>query len=97
MLRIITDQSEAQAELKRIRDRTHNEHIHSQTATVKEIITTVRKKGNQALFDYTKQFDEQEVNVNNLKVSGSEIDAAYQQISRDLLNSIKKKKKKEII
>lgn len=94
MLRIITDQSEAQAELKRISDRTHNEQIQTQSATVKEIIATVRKHGNQALFDYTLQFDGQVVNTDNLKVSGSEIDAAYQQISRDLLSAIKLAAKK---
>lgn len=89
MLRIITDQSEAQAELKRISNRTHNEQIQIQEETVKEIIKTVRKRGNEALFDYTLQFDGQVVNKDNLKVSGSEIDAAYQQISRDLLNAIR--------
>jgi histidinol dehydrogenase len=89
MLRIIRDQSEARAELKRISDRTHNEQIQSQEATVKQIITTVRKQGNQALFDYTLQFDGQVVNDHNLKVSGSEIDAAYQKISQNLLQAIK--------
>ncbi len=89
MLRIITDQSEAQAELKRISNRTHNEQIKIQEETVKEIIKTVRQRGNEALFDYTLQFDGQVVNQDNLKVSGSEIDAAYQQISRDLLNAIR--------
>ncbi len=89
MLRIITDQSEAQTELKRISDRTHNEQIQTQEATVKDIISTVRKHGNQALFDYTLQFDGQVINGENLKVTGSEIDAAYQKISRDLLQAIK--------
>lgn len=89
MLRIITDQSEAQTELKRISDRTHNEQIQTQEATVKDIISTVRKHGNQALFDYTLQFDGQVINGENLKVNGSEIDAAYQKISRDLLQAIK--------
>ena len=94
MLRIITDQAEAQAELKRISNRTYNEQIKAQEETVKEIIATVRKGGDQALFDYTLQFDGQVIDANNIKVSGSEIDAAYQQISRDLLQAIKLAAKK---
>ena len=89
MLRIITDQAEAQSELRRISDRTHNEETRTQEAKVREIVETVKKKGNYALFDYTYQFDRQILNEDNVKVRGSEIDAAYQQISRKLLNSIK--------
>ncbi|AUC61192.1 histidinol dehydrogenase HisD [Cyanobacterium sp. HL-69] len=89
MLRIITDKGEAKQELKRIENRTHNDETHIQESIVKEIIATVRKHGNQALFDYTQKFDRQTINESNLKVSGAEIDAAYQQISRDLLSAIK--------
>jgi histidinol dehydrogenase len=89
MLRIITDQSEAQSELRRISDRTYSEEIRAQELKVREIVETVKNKGNQAVFDYTYQFDGQILNQNNIKVSGSELDAAYQQISRKLLNSIK--------
>lgn len=89
MLRIITDQVEAKQELQRISDRTHNEQIEAQSAIVKEIIQTVRKRGDEALLEYTQKFDGQKIALENLKVSGSEIDAAYQQISRDLLKAIK--------
>jgi histidinol dehydrogenase len=89
MLRIITDQAEAQSELRRISDRTHSEETRTQEAKVREIVETVKNKGNYALFDYTYQFDRQILNEDNVKVRGSEIDAAYQQISRKLLNSIK--------
>ncbi|MGY6529026.1 MAG: histidinol dehydrogenase [Cyanobacterium sp.] len=89
MLRIITDKGEAKQELKRIENRTHNDETHIQESIVKEIIATVRKYGNQALFDYTQKFDRQTINESNLKVSGAEIDAAYQQISRGLLSAIK--------
>ncbi|AFZ47691.1 histidinol dehydrogenase [Cyanobacterium stanieri PCC 7202] len=89
MLRIITDKGEAKQELKRIENRTHNDETHIQESIVKEIIATVRKHGNQALFDYTQKFDRQTINESNLKVSGAEIDTAYQQISRDLLSAIK--------
>ncbi|MBF2055716.1 MAG: histidinol dehydrogenase [Cyanobacterium sp. T60_A2020_053] len=88
MLRIITDQGEAKQELIRISNRTHNDETYIQEGIVKEIIATVRKHGDQALFDYTQKFDRQTINESNIKVSGAEIDTAYQQISRDLLSAI---------
>ncbi|WP_373478730.1 histidinol dehydrogenase [Geminocystis sp.] len=92
MLRIITEPFEAKQELQRISDRTHNEQIETQSAIVKEIISMVRKRGDKALLEYTEKFDRQV--ITQLKVSGSEIDAAYQQISRDLLKAIKLAAKK---
>jgi histidinol dehydrogenase len=38
--------------------------------------------------DYTEKFYQQSLNLQQLKVSGSELDAAYQQVSQDLLNAI---------
>ena len=94
MLRIITDKTEARQELKRISERTYNENIEHQSTAVKEIIATVRKKGDQALLEYTEKFDAQVISPEKLKVSGSEIDAAYQQISPDLLKAIQLAAKK---
>ena len=88
MLRIIDRQPEAEIELKRIGDRTLNGEIGPQEKAVKEIVTTVRHKGDRALIDYTAKFDRQIIDVNQLRVSGSELDAAYQQISQDLLHAI---------
>ncbi|AFZ54529.1 histidinol dehydrogenase [Cyanobacterium aponinum UTEX 3222] len=89
MLRIITDQGEARQELQRISERTYHENIETQSATVREIIATVKKNGDRALLEYTEKFDGQVIPPEKLKVSGSEIDAAYQQISPDLLQAIK--------
>jgi histidinol dehydrogenase len=94
MLRIITDKTEARQELKRLSDRTYNENIEQQSATVKEIIATVRQRGDEALLEYTEKFDGQKIPLSQLKVSGSEIDAAYQQISPDLLKAIQLAAKK---
>jgi histidinol dehydrogenase len=88
MLRIIDRQLEAEIELKRIGDRTFSGEIDPQEKNVREIVTTVRQKGDKALIDYTAKFDRQVLEVENLKVSGSELDAAYQQISKDLLHAI---------
>jgi histidinol dehydrogenase len=94
MLRIITDSVTARQELQRISDRTHNEQIETQSAIVKEIIATVRKRGDEALLEYTQKFDGQIITKDNIKVSGSEIDAAYQQISPELLKAIQLAAKK---
>ncbi|NEP43737.1 MAG: histidinol dehydrogenase, partial [Okeania sp. SIO2H7] len=89
MLRIITNWLEAQAELKRITERTHDDTaIHKET-TVREILRSVKEKGDEALLHYTSEFDHITLTPEELKVTGSELDAAYQQVNKDLLNSIR--------
>ncbi|MGF1486882.1 MAG: histidinol dehydrogenase [Prochloraceae cyanobacterium] len=88
MLRIITQQAEAKNEIKRIGDRQIDEQIRSKEAAVTEIVETVRQQGDKALANYTKKFDGQDVKAEKLRVSGSELDAAYQQISKGLLDAI---------
>jgi histidinol dehydrogenase len=89
MLRIITQHSEAQNELRRISDRTHNAQIRTYEEKVKEIVDKVKFQGDKALLEYTAMFDRQTLTPQQLRVSGSEIDAAYQQISPELLEAIK--------
>lgn len=49
------------------------------------ILKHIRKKGDSALFHYTRRFDGFSLNSKNIEVSNQEIKAAYQQISqRDL-------------
>lgn len=89
MLRIIDDrQTEAQTELKRICDRNNGDDIQPKEVVVREIVTDVKQNGDRALIKYTEKFDRQTYAANQLKVSGSELDAAYQQISKDLLRAI---------
>ncbi|ELR98217.1 histidinol dehydrogenase [Gloeocapsa sp. PCC 73106] len=89
MLRIITEPTEAKTELRRISDRNYDEHISNQEASVREIVTSVKNQGDQALLAYTEKFDLQILTAEELRVSGSELDAAYQKISRELLDAIK--------
>jgi histidinol dehydrogenase len=88
MLRIITQQTEAQQELQRISARTHDDAIVHKEATVSEIVQTVRRQGDKALLHYTAEFDGQALTVDRLRVSGAELDAAYQQVSKELLDAI---------
>ncbi len=89
MLRIITQQAEAQAELQRICDRTHDDQVIHKEATVREVLQTVKRQGDHALLRYTSEFDRQTLTVEELRVSGAELDAAYQQISKGLLDAIR--------
>ncbi len=89
MLRIITQWVEAQSELRRIASRTHDDTILHKEATVREVLQTVKRQGDQALLHYTKEFDHKVLTVETLRVSGSELDAAYQQVSKELLDAIR--------
>jgi histidinol dehydrogenase len=88
MLRIITQPSEIQTELRRIRSRFPDDQKRTQEATIREILETVKHQGTQALLDYTEKLAQQTLNRQQLRVSGSELDAAYQQISKELLDAI---------
>ncbi|WP_085900624.1 histidinol dehydrogenase [Kiloniella majae] len=43
---------------------------------VAEILADVKRRGDQALFDYTKRFDRLELDVDSMRVSGAEIEEA---------------------
>ena len=89
MLRIITQRAEAQTELRRICDRTHDDQVVHKEATVREVLQMVKRQGDRALLHYTAEFDQQTLAPEELRVSGSELDAAYQQVSQELLEAIR--------
>ncbi|MGQ9871256.1 histidinol dehydrogenase [Leptodesmis sp.] len=89
MLRIITQVSEARAELQRICDRTHDDQVIHKEATVREVLQAVKRQGDRAVLHYTSEFDHLDLKPEDLRVSGSEMDAAYQQVSKELLDAIR--------
>jgi histidinol dehydrogenase len=89
MLRIITQRSEARTELRRICDRTHDDQVVHKEATVREVLQAVKRQGDRALLHYTSEFDRTDLKPEELRVSGSELDAAYQQVSKELLDAIR--------
>jgi len=93
MLRIITQWVEAQDELRRIMARTHDNMAIHKEATVREVLHSVRARGDEALLHYTAEFDHINITTEDLKVSASELDAAYQQVNKDLLDAIRAAKK----
>ena len=89
MLRIITQRAEARAELRRICDRTHDEQVIHKEATVREVLQAVKRQGDRAVLHYTAEFDRVTLKPEEMRIGGSELDAAYQQVSKDLLDAIR--------
>ncbi len=88
MLRILTNLQDAEAELKRIANRLYDDQMSNREATVSEIIQTVRRLGDEALLNYTAEFDGIEMTASQLRVTGAELDAAYQQLSPELARAL---------
>lgn len=59
-------------------------------ASVREILDTVKEKGDEAVFSYTKKFDGAEINAENVLVTEAEIEEAYAQVEDSLLEIIRK-------
>ena len=89
MLRIINQQADVIAELQRICDRTNDEQVLHKEATVREVLQAVKRQGDKAVLHYTAEFDNQILNAEELRVTKSEFDEAYKNISKDLLEAIK--------
>ena len=58
--------------------------------TVREIIEDVKKRGDDALFYYTKKFDGADLTKNTIKVTKEEFDRAYENVDEKLLSVIRK-------
>lgn len=59
-------------------------------ARVNDIITAVRERHDEAIFDYTKRFDGADINASNILVTEEEIAEAYEQVDEKLLDVIRK-------
>ncbi len=57
---------------------------------VSDIVNTVREKGDDAVFAYTKQFDKADINSSNLVVTKDEIEEAYTKVPGELVEVIRK-------
>jgi len=56
------------------------------STTVKEIIDEVRSRGDSALLDLSEKFDK--IRPESIKITGSEIDAAYEQVSPEICEAL---------
>ncbi len=59
-------------------------------ARVETIVENVRTNRDQAVFDYTRQFDGAEIDATTILVSEAEISEAYEQVDQNLLEVIRK-------
>ena len=89
MLRIITQRAEALSELRRICDRTHDDQVVHKEATVREVLQAVKRQGDRAVLHYTEEYDQLVLKPEDLRVSGSELEAAYHQVPSELLDAIR--------
>lgn len=67
--------------------RTIDTGTEEQRIVVQEIITTVQKEGDQALFSYTEKFDK--VSLSSLKVTEEEFSQAYVDLDEELVEIIR--------
>lgn len=57
---------------------------------VDDIIADVRKRGDEALFEYAQKFDRQNINPDNIEVSEEEFKKAYESVDKKLIESLRK-------
>ncbi len=89
MLRILNCLDDIRSELRRICDRIHDDQVTHKEATVQQILQAVQRQGDLALLHFTAEFDQVELTSESLRVTGAELDAAYQQVSKELLDAIR--------
>lgn len=63
---------------------------HNVEAVVAEIIAQTKKRGDQAVLEYTRKFDKlNSTNISQLVVHEEELKAAYEEIDSDVQNALK--------
>lgn len=65
-------------------------HYGQYESAVAEIIETVKKGGDEALFSYTEKFDHCKMDAAHIRVTREEIDEAYQKVDADFVEVTKK-------
>ena len=64
-------------------------HYGQYESAVAEIIETVKKGGDEALFSYTEKFDHCKMDAAHIRVTREEIDEAYQKVDADFVEVMK--------
>lgn len=66
-----------------------NQYV-SQTETVQAIVNDVKENRNAAVFAYTEKFDHAKLTAETVEVTQAEIDAAYEEVDKDLIDVMTK-------
>ena len=75
--------------LENLLKRSPNSYGKSESA-VADILANVKSRGDDALFEYTRNFDKADINPSNIVVTQEEIDEAYSLVDDKLLDVIRK-------
>lgn len=67
----------------------NNKDQSEYASKVEEVLSNIKSKGNEALFEYTSRFDGAELNAETIKVNEDEINEAYDLVESELLDSIR--------
>lgn len=59
-------------------------------SAVSDIVSSVRERGDEAVFEYTKRFDKCEIDASNIRVTKEEIKDAYQKVDEKLVEVMKR-------
>ncbi|MBO5472949.1 MAG: histidinol dehydrogenase [Lachnospiraceae bacterium] len=65
-------------------------HYGQYEAVVADIITNVREKGDEAVFEYTKKFDKWDISAENIRVTEAEIEEAFARTESDFIEVMKR-------
>ena len=65
-------------------------HYGQYESAVAEIIETVKKGGDEAIFSYTEKFDHSKMDAAHIRVTREDIDEAYQKVDADFVEVMKK-------
>jgi histidinol dehydrogenase len=84
---VTTASTAGQASLAALKDRFQDTDTTCRRL-VAEIIAKVRDQGDQALLDYTRQFDAPAFRLDQLRVTEAEIEAAFDQVEPELLTTL---------
>lgn len=83
MLEIIESQEALQALKLKLQER-GNMDTGNAAVTVKEIVKRIKNEGDSALLEYTRRFDDPEMDLNHIRVSIEEMKAAFETLDDDL-------------
>lgn len=89
-MKIVTIDSQTKIDIQNnLLQRSPNQY-EEYTATVNRIIEDVKLRKNEAIFEYTKKFDQAKIDETNIKVTSEEIKEAYRKLDQSILDVIRK-------
>ncbi len=80
---------EGNEKIQKVLSRSQLEHGNVQEI-VDGILADIRARGDKAIFEYTEKFDKVKIDESNFKVTEEEIEYAYSQVDKGLIDVIKK-------